>query len=140
MTSLLPAPARVSGPDVDPRHRRPLVAVAALGGLAAAATVLVVCLGVAVVGWFLSDAASHGEPRDALRVGALGWLMAHTSAETGWVMAVPVLRKVGWRSCGRSCDHGLVDAYLGVDDLELVSGHAGHAVQHVPRSAPVRRR
>jgi hypothetical protein len=94
MTSLLPAPARVSGPDVDPRHRRPLVAVAALGGVAAAATVLVVCLGVAVVGWFLSDAASHGEPRDALRVGALGWLVAHGSGirVSGTVVtAVPLL-------------------------------------------------
>ena len=38
-----------------------------------------VCLGVAVIGWFASDAASHGAPRDALRVGALGWLMAHGS-------------------------------------------------------------
>lgn len=79
MTSLLPAPARSSSPAHDPRHRRPLVAVAALGGVTAAASVLVCCLGLAVVGWFLSDAGSHGAPRDALRVGALGWLAAHGS-------------------------------------------------------------
>ena len=94
MTSLLPAPARVSGPDVDPRHRRPLVAVAALGGLAAAVTVLVCCLAVAVIGWFLSDAAAHGAPRDALRVGALGWLMAHGSGirvGAATITAVPLL-------------------------------------------------
>ncbi len=79
MTSLLPAPTRAPRQAADPRHRRPLVAVAALGGVAAALALLVLCLGVAVIGWFASDAASHGAPRDALRVGALGWLMAHGS-------------------------------------------------------------
>lgn len=82
MTSLLSAPARLgtaASPVADPRHRRPLVLVAALGGVAAAGALLIVCLGVAITGWFLTDAASHGAPRDALRVGALGWLMAHGS-------------------------------------------------------------
>ncbi len=79
MTSLLPAPARTTSPAADLRHRRPLLAVGLLGGVTAALGVLVLCLGVAVTGWFLSDAGSHGAPRDALRVGALGWLMAHGS-------------------------------------------------------------
>lgn len=82
MTSLLPgSPSALagSGERADARHRRPLVLVALLGGLAAALATLVVCLGVGVIGWFLSDAGAHGAPRDGLRVGALGWLLAHGS-------------------------------------------------------------
>ncbi|HEY3482547.1 MAG TPA: DUF6350 family protein, partial [Streptomyces sp.] len=56
-----------------------MVLVAALAGLAAACSTLVVCLAGGVVGWFLTDAGAHGAPRDGLRVGALGWLMAHGS-------------------------------------------------------------
>jgi len=76
MTSVLPD---VSRTRADLRHRRPLVLLATLGGVAAAASTLVVCLGAGVAGWFLTDAGAHGEPRDALRVGALGWLMGHGS-------------------------------------------------------------
>lgn len=89
MTSLLPTPVRPGRPGGGdaratpaggaPRPGRPLVAVAALGGLAAALAPLVVCLGIGVVGWFASDAGAHGTPRDGLRVGALGWLAAHGS-------------------------------------------------------------
>lgn len=81
MTSLLPAPRRTA-PSVDrtdPAHRRPLVALAALAGIVAAGSTLVVCLAGGVVGWFLTDAGAHGAPRDGLRVGAVGWLMAHGS-------------------------------------------------------------
>jgi hypothetical protein len=56
-----------------------LVLLAALAGIAAAGTTLAVCLAGGVVGWFLTDAGAHGAPRDGLRVGALGWLMAHGS-------------------------------------------------------------
>jgi hypothetical protein len=82
MTSLLPGSSSAltgSGDRVDARHRRPLFLVAVLGGGAAAAATLLVCLAVGVVGWFLSDAGAHGAPRDGLRVGAVGWLMAHGS-------------------------------------------------------------
>ena len=79
MTSLLSAPSRAAGTAVDLRHRRPLAPLAVAGGAAAAGSVLVVCLGLAVTGWFLSDAGAHGAPRDALQVGALGWLMGHGS-------------------------------------------------------------
>ena len=48
-------------------------------GAAAAASTLLVCLALGVVGWFLTDAGAHGTPRDGLRVGALAWLMAHGS-------------------------------------------------------------
>lgn len=97
MTSLLSAPVRhgkSAAPVVDPRRRRPLVLVAALGGVVAAGALLTVCLGLAVTGWFLTDAASHGAPRDALQVGALAWLMAHGSGITvqgATVTAVPLL-------------------------------------------------
>lgn len=74
MTSLLPDAARVQS---DLRHRRPLALVALLGGAAAAIATLVVCLGAAVVGWFLTDAGAHGTPSDALGVGAAGWLLGH---------------------------------------------------------------
>ena len=82
MTSLLPAPRRTQEPAggrTDAAHRRPLVLLAALAGVGAAASTLVVCLAAGVAGWFLTDAGAHGAPRDGLRVGALGWLMAHAS-------------------------------------------------------------
>lgn len=60
-------------------HRRPLVLLATLGGVLAAASTLLVCLAVGVVGWFLTDAGAHGTPRDGLRTGALAWLLAHGS-------------------------------------------------------------
>lgn len=95
MTALLAAPARrYTPPEADPRRRRPLLLVAILGGSLAAGGLLVVCLGLAVTGWFLTDAASHGAPRDALRVGALGWLTGHGSGvrvEGVAVTAVPLL-------------------------------------------------
>ena len=97
MTSLLAGPGRQTGRPTDrpsfpgptdATHRRPLVVLAVLGGAAAAASTLVVCLAVGVVGWFLTDAGAHGAPRDGLRAGALAWLMAHGS---GLVVAgVPI--------------------------------------------------
>ncbi|GAB3199388.1 hypothetical protein GCM10027062_15910 [Nocardioides hungaricus] len=80
MTSLLPGSApTLAGDRADARHRRPLVLVALLGGAGAALATLLVCLAAGVVGWFLADAGVHGTPRDGLRVGALGWLLAHGS-------------------------------------------------------------
>jgi hypothetical protein len=99
MTSLLStidakASERAGHAPPDPRHRRPLVILATLGGVVAAGSVLLVCLALGVLGWFLSDAGTHGEPRDGLRVGALGWLMAHgsgISVDGVAVTAVPLL-------------------------------------------------
>jgi hypothetical protein len=82
MTSLLPAPRRTRPAGEargDAAHRRPLVLLATLAGVVAAGSTLLVCLAAGVVGWFLTDAGAHGAPRDGLRVGALGWLMAHAS-------------------------------------------------------------
>lgn len=84
MTSLLSGPtsAAPGRSSTDPRHHSPLVPVALLGGAAAAAGTLLVCLALGVVGWFLADAGAHGTPSAGLRVGALGWLLAHGSGIT----------------------------------------------------------
>jgi hypothetical protein len=82
MTSLLSAPDRTTDAGTDPRRRWPLALPAGAGGVAAAGGVLVTCLGLALAGWFLADAGAHGTPRDALQVGALGWLLAHGSGVT----------------------------------------------------------
>ncbi|GAB3256522.1 cell division protein PerM [Nocardioides dilutus] len=86
MTALLPdretrREAKRSAAEVshDLRHRRPLVLLALLAGVLAAAGTLMVCLAIGVAGWFLTDAGAHGAPRDGLRTGALAWLMAHGS-------------------------------------------------------------
>ena len=82
MTSLLPAPRRTRSTGeagADAAHRRPLVLLGVLAGVVAAVSTLLLCLAGGVVGWFLTDAGAHGAPRDGLRVGALGWLMAHGS-------------------------------------------------------------
>jgi hypothetical protein len=95
MTSLLPPSTRRERPvaevSEDLATRRPLVLLAPLGGVAAAASVLLVCLAVGVVGWFLTDAGSHGAPRDGLRAGALGWLMGHGSGVTVSGAAVTIV-------------------------------------------------
>lgn len=124
MTSLLPAPrrTRVPGPArEDAAHRRPLVLLATLAGVAAAASTLLVCLAVGVVGWFLTDAGAHGTPGDGLRVGALGWLLAHGSGvEVGGarVTAVPL---------GLSLAAAIVVWRLGLRLGDSVSGHGPDA-------------
>ncbi|MFN8189499.1 MAG: DUF6350 family protein [Nocardioidaceae bacterium] len=106
MTSLLPAQksathhaaAQNAAARSDLRHRRPLVLIGLLGGASAAATTLLLSLGVAITGWYLADAGSHGEPHDALRVGALAWLTAHGSGvrvQGALVTALPLLLTLG---------------------------------------------
>ncbi|GAA3667702.1 hypothetical protein GCM10022237_29470 [Nocardioides ginsengisoli] len=90
MTSLQSPPSRRTGSgrgsarsDADLRRdlatTRPLVPTATIGGAIAAGGPLLVCLALAVVGWFLTDAGGAGSPSGALRVGAHGWLVAHGS-------------------------------------------------------------
>lgn len=78
MTATLTPPTAA---DVT-RRSRPLTVLAVAAGAVAALVPLVVALVVALAGWFLTDAGAHGEPRDALRVGATAWLMAHGSGVT----------------------------------------------------------
>jgi hypothetical protein len=84
MTATL-SPPRTGKPVAGPR---PLTLLASFAGAAAAGGVLAVCLAAGVIGWFVTDGGVHGEPRDGLRAGALGWLMAHGSGVT--VQGVPV--------------------------------------------------
>ncbi len=93
MNDLLTSSARRTSVPSDPDARRPLAVGAALAGAAASAAVLLGCLAVAVVGWFASDAGSHGSTRDALRVGADAWLLghgAHLQLETAQITVVPL--------------------------------------------------
>jgi len=76
---------------------RPLALGAAVAGLVASGAVLMACMALGLVGWFASDAGSHGDTKDAIRVGADGWLLAHgarlhlaTGAVEATVTAVPL--------------------------------------------------
>ena len=73
---------RRSGADPAALEGRPLNVSAAIAALAAAATMMVTFMAVAVVGWFLADAGAHGQTTDALRVGADAWLVGHGSGLT----------------------------------------------------------
>lgn len=123
MTLLQPPRSASSRPaDADVRHRlatrRPLVPTATLGGAIAAAAPLLVLLALAVVGWFVTDAGSHGSPGEALRVGAYGWLLGHgsgLSVEGVRITAVPLgvtllaawsIHRVGHRVGESISDHG----------------------------------
>ena len=124
MTSLLPAPRRTRPPRGDRRdaaHRRPLVLLGALAGVGAACSTLVVCLAGGVIGWFLTDAGAHGAPRDGLRVGATGWLMAHGSGvhvEGAAITAIPL---------GLTLLAAVVIWRLGLRLGDSVSGHGPDA-------------
>ena len=99
MTDLLDRP-RTRSPRGDTSTQGALhspVLSAALAGLAAAAAVLAAAMAVGLVAWFASDAGAHGDTRDAIRVGADAWLLAHgshlhlaTGAVTATVTAVPL--------------------------------------------------
>lgn len=67
MTELLASAVRRTGP----------VATALTAGVAAAGSTLLLAVGVALTGWFAADAGRYGDTRDAVRVGADAWLLAH---------------------------------------------------------------
>jgi hypothetical protein len=72
-------PARRQTADPAATPLRPLALGAALAGALASGAVLMGCMALGLVGWFASDAGAHGDTRDAIRVGADGWLLAHGS-------------------------------------------------------------
>lgn len=82
---------RLRGTTADggeaPRGRS-LTLSAALAALGALGTTMLLCMALAVVGWFLADAGAHGETPDALLVGADVWLVAHGASLT--VSGVPL--------------------------------------------------
>lgn len=107
--------------STDVRHRRPLALVAGIGGAGAAlATVAVICA-VTVVGWFLTDSGNFGEPRDAVRIGSVLWLIGqgagvHITGTAVTMVPLGVTFLVGW---------GLWRGGLKVGDS--ISGHGPDA-------------
>ncbi|HET6651708.1 MAG TPA: DUF6350 family protein [Nocardioides sp.] len=83
MTSLLTPPSRTTAPTAAGRPlARPLWLSAAFAGAVAAGSVLLACMAVGLAGWFAADAGGHGDTRDAIRIGADAWLVAHGSGLT----------------------------------------------------------
>lgn len=64
-----------------------------MGGLVAAGSMLLLAVAVALGGWFAADAGRYGDTRDATRVGADAWLMAHGAGlrlDTAALTVVPL--------------------------------------------------
>ncbi|MBO9524059.1 MAG: hypothetical protein J7518_21185 [Nocardioidaceae bacterium] len=134
MTDLFTRPARFATSAEEPAGR-PLSAAAALGGLAAAGVGLVLCMALALTGWFLADGGGHGDTTDALRVGANGWLLGHGTRIT--VAGLPLgivpltitmmLVLVAFR-CGRWAARNAVEV---TDDRTLAGGAGIFAAAYV---------
>jgi Family of unknown function (DUF6350) len=78
MTNLLDPPIRTGRTaDTGEAPPRPLALTSAVAGLGASLGVLMGCWVVGLVGWFASDDGTHGDTKDALRVGTDGWLLGH---------------------------------------------------------------
>lgn len=78
MTDLLtPAARRTASGSGGRLAGRPLVLTAVAGGLVSAGSMLLLSAAVALAGWFAADAGRYGDTRDAMRVGADAWLLAH---------------------------------------------------------------
>jgi hypothetical protein len=94
MTDLLStAPRRTAAPAPDAPGGWPVTAYAVAAGLVASLSVMSGCMAVALAGWFAADAGRYGDTRDALRVGADGWLLAHGSGlslDTATVTLLPL--------------------------------------------------
>jgi hypothetical protein len=84
MTDLLARPTRSLPPSSGPTGpvARPLWLSAGFAGVVASGAMLLACMAVGLVGWFASDAGAHGDTRDAIRVGAVAWLLGHGSGLT----------------------------------------------------------
>jgi hypothetical protein len=77
MTDLLTRPRARTAPASPERPRPPLWWRAGAAGLGASLGVLALCMAVGLAAWFASDAGAHGDTRDAIRVAADAWLLAH---------------------------------------------------------------
>lgn len=78
MTDLLRADPRRTSPGARGRlSGRSLTVTAVVGGVVAPALTLAVSAAIALAGWFAADAGRYGDTRDAVRVGADAWLLAH---------------------------------------------------------------
>ncbi len=79
MTDLLSPPGHTLVDDSVVPRQRPLALGATVAGVVSSGAVLLGCMAAGLAAWFASDAGSHGDTRDALRVGADAWLLAHGS-------------------------------------------------------------
>lgn len=79
MTDLLSRSRPLSSPSTDRPGSTATVLAGVLGALSAAGGVLLLTVAVALAGWFGADAGRYGDTRDAVRVGADAWLLAHGS-------------------------------------------------------------
>lgn len=77
MTDLLTRPRARTAPAPPQRPGPALWWRAVAAGLGASLGVLALCMALGLVAWFASDAGAHGDTRDAIRVGADAWLLAH---------------------------------------------------------------
>lgn len=91
MTDLLSPARRTSASAPAPRPGRSPVVAAVMAALVAAGGVLLLAVAVALAGWFAADAGRYGDTRDASRVGADAWLLAHGAGITLDTAAVTVL-------------------------------------------------
>ena len=82
LLGLLGRPTGGSGGGSGEAAGRPLTVSAALAALGVAATTMLTCMAVAVIGWFLAEGGAHGQTTDALRVGADAWLVGHGAGVT----------------------------------------------------------
>ncbi|HEX6247888.1 MAG TPA: DUF6350 family protein [Nocardioidaceae bacterium] len=93
MTDLLsPAARRTPSSDDRPAGRSPVLTASAAAAVAAGVTLLL-AVAAALAGWFAADAGRYGDTRDAVRVGADAWLLAHGAGlrlDTATVTVLPL--------------------------------------------------
>lgn len=75
-SSSRPVGARGEGFSAQRPHR-PTALLGLIAGAGAAVIGIVVCAVVGLIGWYLSDAGTHGAPREGVAVGTRGWLVGH---------------------------------------------------------------
>lgn len=127
MTDLLqrvtgdPSPSRGESPP------RPVAVSACVASCGAAVAGLVLCCGVAMIVWL---GGSEGSSADALRVGALGWLVAHGSAVTVagvTVSALPLglMAAIGIAMFSLSARLASGSRFAGLRDVLVFAGTGG---------------
>lgn len=93
MTDLLSPSRRAATPPAGRQAGRSPLLSAVLGGLLASGSMLLLSVAVALAGWFAADAGRYGDTRDATRVGADAWLLAHGAGlrlDTAALTVVPL--------------------------------------------------
>lgn len=147
MSASFPASSRPDAPETTgPRaSTRPTTVVGVLAGASAALLGLAVCGALGLVGWYLSDAGSHGDPSQGVAVGVRGWLVGHGAGlrvDGVEVTLLPLALTLGlawlvWQAGLRLgelvWDHGPDEARRGDGerDFTLVRAIGGFAVGYV---------